>query len=286
MPTATSRMAFGLKPARLKPVSDRRLDARCSSTDRARGTISDQMVERSIRYREADMFSQQTAASADRFNGEPARLRSASVDSTEGVGASTALGTSKVRPAEALIAATIALAIYTALLLRLPYRSPGINSAYSVLALSAFYAYLKLRLKIRFPVSMLLCLVLSIVLDVVGNQFGLFSRRIALIPYDTITHFASSALSFIPVLWLLGALLERFDYRLPLGFVIFFSATTTFSLAAYYEITELIDERVFGGQRIWTPRDTVQDLAADLTGIIIAAACCSAFIRHRRRNQT
>ena len=187
------------------------------------------------------------------------------------------------RTREVLIATIAALTIYTTLLLRLPYRSPILNSLYSTLALSSFYLYLRLRLRIRVPGAILLCLVLSIVLDVIGNQFGLFSRRILLIPYDTITHFTSSALSFVPVMWLLVEILKRFDYRLPLGFVTFFSATTTFSLAAWYEITELIDERVFGGQRIWTPRDTVQDLAADLSGIVIAAVCCHAVLKRRRR---
>ena len=70
-------------------------------------------------------------------------------------------------------------------------------------------------------------------------------------------------------MWLIIKLIRRFDYRLSLGFVAFFSATTAFSLAGYYEITELIDERLLGGHRIWTPRDTVQYLAAVLVGIVI-----------------
>jgi hypothetical protein len=184
---------------------------------------------------------------------------------------------------EVVAAGMLALAGYTVLLLRLPYRSPVTNILLSTLALSSFYFYFRLRLNIRMPVGMLLCLVLSIALDVVGNRYGLFSRRIASIPYDIITHFTASGLSFIPVMWLLIALIRRFAYRLPLGFVAFFSVTTTFSLAAYYEITELIDERLLGGHRIWTPRDTVQDLAADLVGIVIAAVCYSLAIRTRWR---
>jgi len=185
--------------------------------------------------------------------------------------------------AEVVVAGMLALAGYTVLLLRLPYRSPVTNTLLSALALSSFYFYLRLRLNIRMPVGMLLCLVLSIALDVIGNRYGLFSRRIAAMPYDIITHFIASGLSFVPVMWLLIALIRRFAYRLPLGFVAFFSVTTTFSLAAYYEITELIDERLLGGQRLWTPRDTVQDLAADLGGIVIAALCYSIAIRTRWR---
>src|SRR4029079_2883724 len=123
---------------------------------------------------------------------------------------------------EILLAALIALAIFTLLLLRLPYRSPVTNIFLSTFALGAFYFYLRLRLSIRVPVVMILCLVLSLALDVIGNRYGLFSRRFASIPYDTITHFTASGLSFIPVMWLLMKLIRRFGYRLPLGFVTFF----------------------------------------------------------------
>ena len=189
----------------------------------------------------------------------------------------------RIRPSEVLIAGITALALYTLLLLRLPYRSPVTNILFTTLALSSFYFYLRLRLNIRLPAGMILCLVSSIALDVIGNQFGLFSLRFGLFPYDIITHFTVSGLSFIPVMWLLIKLIRRFGYRLPLGFVAFFSATTAFSLAGYYEITELIDERLLGGHRIWTPRDTVQDLAADLAGIVIAAVCYSIAVKKQWR---
>jgi hypothetical protein len=187
----------------------------------------------------------------------------------------------RISKCEVFLAGTAALIAYTALLLRLPYRAPLVNCLFAGLALSSFYFYLKLRLRISVPLRILFCLVLSIVIDVIGNQFGLFGRRIAFIPYDISTHFVASGLSFIPVMWFLLTLIKRFRYRLPLGFIAFFSLTTTFSLAAYYEITELIDERVFGGHRIWTPRDSVQDLAADLVGIIIAAVGYTLAIRRQ-----
>ncbi len=184
---------------------------------------------------------------------------------------------------EVLLAALSALALFTMLLLRLPYRSPVTNILLSAFCLSSFYFYLRLRLNIRVPPAMILCLAFSIALDVIGNRFGLFSVKMGPFPYDIITHFLSSGLSFIPVMWLLMKLIRRFGYRLPLGFVAFFSATTAFSLAGYYEITELIDERFLGGQRIWTPRDTVQDLSADLAGIIIIAVCYGLAVKTRWR---
>ena len=189
----------------------------------------------------------------------------------------------RIRPGEVVLAGMLALGGYTALLLRLPYRTPLTNILGVLLALGSFYYYFRLRLNIRVPLGMVFCLVLSIALDVIGNRYGLFSRRIASIPYDIITHFLASGLSFLPVMWLLMTLIRRFGYRLPLGFVAFFSATTTFSLAGYYEITELMDERFFGGHRIWTPRDTVQDLSADLTGIVVAAICYGLAVRAQWR---
>jgi hypothetical protein len=186
-----------------------------------------------------------------------------------------------ISPSEVALAGILALSVFTLLLLRLPYRAPATNLMLSALSLGSFYFYLRLRLNIRVPVPMILCLVLSLLLDMIGNRFGLFSIRVGLFPYDIITHFVASGLSFMPVMWLTMELVRRFDFRLPLGFVAFFSATTAFSLAAYYEITELIDERLLGGQRLWTPRDSVQDLAADLAGIVVAAVCYGAFVRRR-----
>jgi uncharacterized membrane protein YjdF len=180
---------------------------------------------------------------------------------------------------EVLLAGMVALAMYTGLLLRLPYRSPWLNSLLSGITLATVYGYLRARLQIRLPWQLLACLLFAIVIDMVGNQFGLFSTRIASIPYDTLTHFITSALSLLAVMWLLMRLIRRFGYHLPLGLIAFFSLTTTFSLGAYYEITELLDERFFGGHRIWTTRDTVQDLAADLAGIILAAVCYTLAIR-------
>ena len=190
-------------------------------------------------------------------------------------------GRQRIRSGEVLLAGISGLTVFTLLLLRLPYRAPITNLLLSTLALASFYLYFRLRLNIRVPVPFILCLVLSLLLDMIGNRFGLFSLRVMFIPYDIITHFAASGLSFMPVMWLMMELMRRFGYRLPVGLVAFFSATTAFSLAAYYEITELIDERLLGGQRLWTPRDSVQDLAADLVGIVIAAVCYGFSVRKR-----
>jgi hypothetical protein len=192
----------------------------------------------------------------------------------------------KLSTGEVLLVGTVALALYTGLLLRLPYRAVPLNSLLSGIVLASLYLYLRLRLQIHLPLKLFFCLLVAIAIDMIGNQFGLFSTRILSIPYDTITHFVASGLSFLAVMWLLMKLMKRFDYQLPLGWIAFFSMTTTFSLGAYYEITELLDERFFGGHRIWTPRDTVQDLAADLAGIIIAAICYTLAVRKQWRHHS
>jgi uncharacterized membrane protein YjdF len=192
----------------------------------------------------------------------------------------------KLRTGEVLLVSTVALALYTGLLLRLPYRAVPLNIALSGIALASLYIYLRVRLQIRLPGQLFTCLLIAIVIDMIGNHFGLFSSRLVGIPYDTLTHCIASGLSFLPVMWLLMQIILRFGYQMPLGFIAFFSVTTTFSLGAYYEITELLDERFFGGHRIWTPRDTVQDLAADLTGIIVAAICYTLVTRKHWRSIT
>ena len=183
---------------------------------------------------------------------------------------------------EVFLVAVLALAAYTSLMLKMPYRAPITNSLYTLLGLSAVYLYLRLRLSIRVPPQALLCLVIGALLDIIGNQFDLFSRGFFSIPYDSITHFITCGLTFIVVMWLVMALMNRYGYQLPLGLLAFFSATTTYSLSAYYEITELIDERFFGGHRMWTTHDTVQDLAVDLVGITVAAVGYTLYLKRRR----
>jgi len=202
----------------------------------------------------------------------------------QGVGTET-IAKPKISGGEVVLVLVLGLLTYTGLLLRLPERAPLVNSILTAVVLAAFYFYLRLRLAIYFPMGLMFCLIISVVLDIVGNQFGLFSTRVFFIPYDTFTHTLASGLSFIPVMWLIMALLKRCGYTLPLGFITFFSITTAFSLGAYYEITELLDDKFFGGHRIWSSRDTTQDLASDLTGVILAAICYTLVEKSRRKNR-
>jgi uncharacterized membrane protein YjdF len=190
----------------------------------------------------------------------------------------------RITGVEILLVGVAALAGLTGLLLKLPYRAPLVNSLLTVAGLAAVYSYLRFRLEILVPTGILIGLALCVAMDIIGNQFGLFSIRVAWIPYDLITHFTISGVSFFLVMWLLMTVIEKFSYSMPLGFIAFFSATITFSLSAYYEITELMDERWLGGHRIWNTRDTSQDLAADLLGVVVAAVIYTLAVRKRFRN--
>src|SRR6185436_14182179 len=56
---------------------------------------------------------------------------------------------------EVLMAAALALAGYSALLVRMPYRAPLANGLYAGIALSSFYFYLRWRINIRIPLAVL-----------------------------------------------------------------------------------------------------------------------------------
>jgi uncharacterized membrane protein YjdF len=130
---------------------------------------------------------------------------------------------------------------------------------------------MKFRLGIQPPLLAIICPAIAVALDVIGNRFGLFSLKFGILPYDVIAHFAGSGLCLMAIMWLILAIFKRFDYKMPFGMAAFFSVVTTFSLASFYEITELWDEQLFGGHRIWSTHDTSHDLMSDLAGAILMA---------------
>ena len=81
------------------------------------------------------------------------------------------------------------------------------------------------------------------------------------------------------IVWLLREALERLGQQLSLGFTTFFAGTIIFGLSAFYEIIELWDELYFGGQRIWSTRDTSTDLQFDLFGIVVGAVFAYLLLR-------
>ncbi|HLG12919.1 MAG TPA: hypothetical protein VJH03_00125 [Blastocatellia bacterium] len=158
------------------------------------------------------------------------------------------------------------------LLVRLPYRSVDTNSLLTAALLLMFYCYFRFRYGITPPVIVILCLAAAVGVDVIGNYLQLYGKPIiGSVQYDEFSHFVGSACSLAPAMWLLRATTNRFGLRLPLDLAAFLSVTITFAFCAYYEILELWDELYFGGQRLWTPRDSANDLQWDLTGIVASA---------------
>jgi uncharacterized membrane protein YjdF len=189
------------------------------------------------------------------------------------------------------------------LLIRLPYRPPGVNALYTALLLLAFYLYFKFRYKITPPPIIVFFLAAAVAVDVAGNAFDfyrlsagvlaensgqlmdeagnpiiIYARQPWLIQYDEIAHLLGSGFSLPPTMWLLMATTRRMGYRLPLDLLAFLSVAVTFSFCSYYEILELWDEKFYGDfQRLWTPQDSANDLQWDLAGIV-AAALISAVV--------
>ncbi|HEX4951702.1 MAG TPA: hypothetical protein VFZ34_33900, partial [Blastocatellia bacterium] len=101
------------------------------------------------------------------------------------------------------------------------------------------------------------------------------------VPYDVFAHFAIPMLSAPVLIWFFATGIERFNYRLPLGLICFFSVTINFFLSGFYEVVELWDELFFRGQRIWTLHDTSNDLQWGLLGSITGAGLTYLVLKTR-----
>ena len=158
------------------------------------------------------------------------------------------------------------------LLLRFAYLPIYLSSLYSLIFLAAAWLYLRKRLGIRVPPLLVFLVYLTALLDGLGNYFQLYPKRFAYIQYDEFTHSASPALAAPVLVWLFNEGLKRFGYRLPLGLVTFFAVTTMFTIAGFYEIVELWDDKYMHpqpGMRIHGPYDTPNDLQWNLLGMAI-----------------
>jgi uncharacterized membrane protein YjdF len=169
------------------------------------------------------------------------------------------------------------------LLIRLPYRPPLVNGIYTAAYLLSAYAYLRHRLDLAIPPLILLCPVLSVAVDVLGNALGLYGTRVGAVEFDDLTHVVAGALALPPVMWLTGEVARRQSVPLPRPFLALLATCVTFSLSAYYEIVELWDELFLGGARLWDAHDSPSDLQWNLLGIVVAAIL-AVTMRGRRPN--
>jgi uncharacterized membrane protein YjdF len=174
----------------------------------------------------------------------------------------------------------LALVAGAAFLTKMCYLSLAFNTAFVIVFLTLFYLYLRVRLNIRVPITLLGLVFLALQVDALGNFFRMYGRQFGPVQYDEFAHMAVQVLVSPSIVWVLNRLLQR--YRLPLLLNAIFAATIVFSVSAAYEIIELWDEIYFGGRRIWGPYDTATDLQWDLCGIIVGTVFSCIMLRDTR----
>jgi uncharacterized membrane protein YjdF len=181
----------------------------------------------------------------------------------------------------------------TVFVLRLPHLVIWISLPICVAYLWAVYTYVKARYEAPMPFALLFLVWASVALDAIGNlRFGgnlsLYDTKFKYFQYDEFTHAAIPALTAPVIVWLLRAGLEHFGYRLPLGLVTFFAVTTMFTIAGFYEIVELWDDKYMWpapGMRIHGPYDAPNDLQCDLLGMTIGGLMAYTLLKRQVRSE-
>lgn len=158
-----------------------------------------------------------------------------------------------------------------AFLLKLPYLPTGLIAIMSLSLVGLSYGYIRILYGISVPWVIAVLLIAAVQVDALGNYFHMYGRAFGPVMYDEFSHLATSGLTIPAIIWLLKTVIERQGYRLPLGLVVVFGITCSYSIAAFYEVIELWDERYFGGRRIWSPYDAPNDLQWDLAGKLVGA---------------
>ena len=176
----------------------------------------------------------------------------------------------------------LALLAGAAFLTKMCYLSLAFNTIFVLIFLALFYFYIRFRLNIQIPLTLLGLVFLALQVDALGNFFGMYGQKFGPMQYDEFSHMMVQVLVSPIIVWLTGRVLQQLGYRLPLKLTAFFAATIVFSLSAIYEIIELWDEVYFGGHRIWGPYDTATDLQWDLCGLIVGTLFSCIMLRDTR----
>lgn len=170
-------------------------------------------------------------------------------------------------------------------LLKMAYLRLYVSTPICLLWLGAVYWFCRQRLGLRIPLFLLALVYASVALDGLGNWFDLYNTRFTYFQYDEFTHTVIPALTAPVLVWLLHEGLRRFGYQLPLGLVTCFAITTMFTLAGFYEVIELWDDKYMHpqpGMRIHGSYDTANDLQCDLLGMIIGGLIAYGWLKRRR----
>lgn len=177
-------------------------------------------------------------------------------------------------------------------LFKMAYLRLYLSTPICLLWLGALYWFCWQRWGVKIPLFLLALIYASVALDGLGNLIelrdeagqlnNLYNTRFRYFQYDEFTHTAIPALTAPVVVWLLEAGLRRFGYQLPLGLVTFFAITTMFTIAGFYEVIELWDDKYMHpqpGMRIHGAYDTANDLQCDLMGMIIGGLIAYAWLK-------
>jgi uncharacterized membrane protein YjdF len=171
------------------------------------------------------------------------------------------------------------LLVGVAFLLQMCYLSLAFNCLFGVVFLYVVQNYLRRRLTIQIPYTLLALVFLALQIDALGNYFRMYGQQFGPLQYDEFSHLTVQILVTPLLVWLVREILHKCGYPLPIRLTTFFAATTVFSLSAFYEIIELWDEVYFGGHRIWGPHDTPSDLQFDLCGIVVGSLLASLLLK-------
>lgn len=183
----------------------------------------------------------------------------------------------------ALSVAALLIGSGVVFLINTPYLSVGFNSAFLTLYLASTYALVRKQFDARIPFALLGLVFIALQVDVVGNYFHWYRPDVKPIRYDEFAHLIVQALIMPMIVWIALLFAEAADVRAPFWLVATFAASVMLSLAAFYEILELWDDRYLGGHRIWSVLDTAEDLQWDLAGILLGTVLARMMLRPGRR---
>lgn len=177
----------------------------------------------------------------------------------------------------------------TIFLLKVAYLPIYLSTPICWLWLGATYWFCWKRFGLRIPLFLLGLVYASVALDGLGNWFNLYNSTFTYIQYDEFTHTITPILTAPVVVWLLHEGLRRFGYGLPLGLVTLFAIATMFTLAGFYEVIELWDDKYLHpqpGMRIHGSYDTANDLQCDLLGLIVGGLIAYTWLKRRSTQAT
>lgn len=167
-------------------------------------------------------------------------------------------------------------------LINTPYLSVGFNSVFVSAYLASAYGLVRKQFGLRIPFVLLALVFIALQVDAVGNYFHWYRPDVKPIRYDEFAHLIVQALIMPTIVWIAVRLFDAAGVRAPFGLVATFAASLMLSLAAFYEILELWDDRYFGGHRIWSVLDTAEDLQWDVAGIVLGVLLARLLLRDAR----